>query len=286
MCGELRVVDRTGLIMALILVAASTALSPQIRAAEPALLRWIPPSEADVAGYKFYVAAGCAYPDRFDIGFRDPDSSGVASVSLELPEGGDEYHVMLTAYTASGAESAFSNVICLRATPQGTHSCAPTTDCRRPEAPTEMMLELWYVDSFLNESTRALRLGADPGLLRRLDKLEQVLGRAGVWVNADGASLRTALKSFAKLVRELRAARKRGADPIQVAAAEDATLNVLRVIVQREVTGLACGGDDRCWQRRSRLQKKIWRGDAKRAEGRKTSAAALYASTFKRASKL
>ncbi len=148
------------------------------------------------------------------------------------------------------------------------------------------MLDLWYLDSLLNETTRALRLGADPRLLRRLDKLEQVLGRAGVWVNADGASLRTALKAFAKVVRELRTVRKRGADPIQVAAAEDATLNVLRVIAQREVTGLACGGDDGCWQRRSRLQKKIWKGDAKRAEGRKASAAALYASTFDRANKL
>ncbi len=278
--------DRRGLITAFILVAASTVLSPQLRAAESLLLRWIPPPEPEVAGYKVYVAAGCAYPDRFDIGLHDPDSSGVASFPLELPEGGDEYDVMLTAYAASGAESAFSNVICLQATPQGTHACAPRADCRRPEAPTEVMLDLWYLDSFLNETTRALRLGADPRLLRRLDKLEEVLDRAGVWVNADGASLRTALKTFAKVVGKLRTARKRGADPIQVAAAEDATLNILRVIAQRKVTRLACGRDDRCWRQRSRLQQKIWKGDAKRAEGRKASAAAHYASTFDRASKL
>ena len=278
--------DRRGLITALILMAASMVLSPQIRAAESVLLRWIPPPEPDVAGYKVYVAAGCAYPDRFDIGFHDPDGSGLASFVFELPEGGDEYHVMLTAYAASGTESAFSNVICVRATAEGTDSCAPRTDCRRPEAPSEVMLDLWYLQSFLNETTRALRLGADLRLMRRLDKLEEVLDRAGVWVNADGASLRTALKSFSKVVGELRRARKRGAEPIQVGAAEDATLNVLRVIAQREVTGLACGGDDRCWQRRSRLQKKIWKGDAKRAEGRKASAAALYASAFDRASKL
>ncbi len=79
--------DPRGLITTLILVAASTVLSPQIRAAESVLLRWIPPSEPDVAGYKVYVAAGCAYPDRFDIGLHDPDSSGVASFPLELPEG-------------------------------------------------------------------------------------------------------------------------------------------------------------------------------------------------------
>ncbi len=278
--------DRRRLVTALILVGASMVLSPQSRAAESVLLRWIPPPEPDVAGYKVYVAAGCAYPDQLDIGFHTPDSSGVASFPLELPEGGDEYDVMLTAYAASGAESAFSNVICVRATPQGTGSCAPRTDCLRPEAPTEVMLDLWYLDSLLNETTRALRLGADLGLLRRLDKLEQVLGRAGVWVNADEASLRAAMKTFAKVVRELRTARKRGADPIQVAAAADATLNVLRVIAQREVTRLACGSDDRCWQRRSKLQMKLWKGDAKRAEGRKASAAALYASVFKRASKL
>ncbi len=278
--------DRRRLVTALILVGALMVLSPQTRAAESVLLRWIPPPGPDVAGYKVYVAAGCAYPERFDIGFHDPESSGVASFPLELPEGGDEYHLMLTAYAASDAESAFSNVICVRATPQGTHSCAPRTDCRRPEAPTEAMLDFWYLDSFLNETTRALRLGADPGLLRRLDKLEQVLGRAGVWVNADGASLRTALKSFAKVVRELRAARKKGADPIQVGAAEDATLNVLQVVAQRKVSRLACGGDDRCWRQWSNLQEKIWKGDAKRAEGRKGSAAALYAKAFDRASKL
>ncbi len=119
----------------LILVGASTVLSPQIRAAESVLLRWIPPPEPDVAGYKVYVAAGCAYPDRFDIGFHDPDSSGVASFPLELPEGGDEYDVMLTAYAASGAESAFSNVICVRATPQGTDRYAPRTDAGRKRPP-------------------------------------------------------------------------------------------------------------------------------------------------------
>ncbi len=278
--------DRRRLVTALILVGASMVLSPQIRAAESVLLRWIPPPEPEVAGYKVYVAAGCAYPDRLDIGFHDPDSSGVASFALELTEGGDEYHVMLTAYAASGTESAFSNVICVRATAQGTDSCAPRTDCRRPEAPTEVMLDLWYVQSFLNGTTRALRLGADPGLMRRLDKLEKVLDMAGVWVNADGASLRTALKSFSKVVGELRRARKRGAEPIQVGAAEDATLNVLRVVAQRKVSRLACWWDDRCRRQRSRLQEKIWKGDAKRAEGRKASAAALYANAFDRASKL
>ncbi len=142
--------DRRGLITALILVAVSTVLSPQTRAAESVLLRWIPPPEPDVAGYRVYVAAGCAYPDRFDIGFHDPDSSGVASFPPDLLEGGDEYDVMLTAYAASGAESAFSNVICVRATAQGTDSCAPRTDCRRPEAPSEVLLDLWYLQSLLN----------------------------------------------------------------------------------------------------------------------------------------
>ncbi len=91
------------------------------------------------------------------------------------------------------------------------------------------------------------------------------------------------MKNFGKVVGELGRAGKRGADPIQVAAAEDATLDVLRVIAQRKVTRLACGRDDRCWQQRSKLQKKIWKGDAKRAKGRKASAAALYASAFDRA---
>ena len=88
------------------------------------------------------------------------------------------------------------------------------------------------------------------------------------------------------MVRELRRSGKRGADPIQVGAAEDATLDVLRVVAQRKVTRLACWGDDRCERRRSKLQKKIWKGDAKRAEGRKASAAAFYASAVKHASKL
>ena len=101
----------------------------------------------------------------------------------------------------------------------------------------------------------------------------------------DGASLHTALKAFAKVVGVLRAVRKRGADPIPVAAAEAATLNVLRVVAQRKVSRLACWGDDRCERQRSKLQKKIWKGDAKRAEGRKASAAALYASAVKHASK-
>ncbi len=278
--------DRRRRATVLILMAASMVLPPQTRAAESVLLRWIPPPEPSVAGYKVYVMAGCAYPDPLDIGFHTPDPNGVASSPLELPEGGDEYDVMLTAYAASGAESVFSNAICVRATAQGTASCAPRTDCPRPEAPTEVMLELWSVHSFLSETTSALRLGADLALTRRLDKLEELFDMAGVWVNADGASLRTSLKSFSRVVKELRRAGKRGADPIQVGAAQDATLNVLRVIAQRKVTRLACGRDDRCWHRRSMLQKKIWKGDAKRAEGRKASAAALYASAFDRASKL
>ena len=78
--------DRAGLIAALILVALSAALSPQIQASESVLLRWIPPPESDVAGYKVYLAAGCAYPDRSDIGFYAADPSGIASFSLALPE--------------------------------------------------------------------------------------------------------------------------------------------------------------------------------------------------------
>ena len=95
--------DRAGPIAAFILLALLAALSPQLRASESFLLRWIPPPESDVAGYNVYLAAGCAYPDRSDIGLYALDPSGIASFPLALPEDADEYHVMLTAYADNDA---------------------------------------------------------------------------------------------------------------------------------------------------------------------------------------
>ena len=127
--------DRTAFITGLHLVVLSTAMSSQIRASEYEL-RWVVPTEEDVAGYKVYIVSGCSYPtSQSDIGSSAPDDNGVAFFPIVLPDDGEEYDIMLTAYRARSVESAFSNAICVRATQGGIQSCTPRTDCRRPEAP-------------------------------------------------------------------------------------------------------------------------------------------------------
>ena len=101
----------------------------------------------------------------------------------------------------------------------------------------------------------------------------------------DESSVPKALKRYGKVVRMLDSARKRGGDPGEVAAAQDAILGVLRRIAQRAVASVSCGSDDRCIEGMTRLQEKIWKGDAKRARGRKASAVGSYVKAYKGASK-
>ena len=277
--------DRRALITALTFVVLSITLSSRIRAGEY-LLRWIPPPEEELAGYMLYLASGCAYPDRHDIGLHSPDPGGIASFQLVLPDEDREYEVLLTAYSEGGAESAYSNAICVRTTGDESQSCAPRPDCRRPPAPTELMLDLWYLESVLAETASVLRLGADQQLMRELDKLDQIMHKAKVWVNADEKSLRTAMKSFAKVVPKLRSALLKGADPTELGLAEDVTVSVLRSIAQRAVNSVFCTDSKRCPRRRMKLQERIWKGDARLAKGRKISAASHYAGVFIRARKL
>jgi hypothetical protein len=283
--------DRTALITALILLAVLTLLTPEGRADEY-LLRWIPPPESFapepfVAGYKVYLAPECSYPrTQVDIGFQSPDLNGVALWPLALPDDGYDYYVMMTAYNMDGNESAFSNLICVRVTGEGPESCDPRPDCRTPESPTDILLDLWYLQSFLDETARTLRGEADAGLMKELDKLEEAIDKARVWLDGDEDSIHKALKAFGRVIHKLGSLTKGGGDPGEVSAAEDAALHVLRTIAQREVWSVACVGDARCMRRVAKLQEKVWKGDAKRARGRKATAASSYVSACRGAGKL
>lgn len=78
-------------------------------------LRWIPPPEPDVAGYRVYLgSASMSYAEGIDIGFHAADPNNVASFTLTGLEAGVTRWVVMTAYDTSGNESAFSNEIMIQ----------------------------------------------------------------------------------------------------------------------------------------------------------------------------
>ena len=89
------------------------------------LLRWVVPSESDVAGYRVYLSfqAG-SYGAGSDIGFYAPDSEGIASYLLTGLDASSEYYVVMTAYDSAGNESVFSNEISIPAL-----ECSADADC-------------------------------------------------------------------------------------------------------------------------------------------------------------
>ncbi len=91
------------------------ALSMDARA-DAVLLRFRPPTNGVVAGYKVYAAfetTGAITSAPIDAGARSPDSTGVASYSLANLDPARSYSVEMTAYDSGGVESARSNRITL-----------------------------------------------------------------------------------------------------------------------------------------------------------------------------
>ncbi|MFI5317501.1 MAG: fibronectin type III domain-containing protein [Myxococcota bacterium] len=80
--------------------------------ADAVLLRFYPPAQGAVAGYKVYAArqtTGAIASAPIDAGVRSPDGTGVASYSLSGLDPNLPYSVEMTAYDARGVESQRSN---------------------------------------------------------------------------------------------------------------------------------------------------------------------------------
>jgi hypothetical protein len=80
--------------------------------ADAVLLRFRPPPQSGVVGYKMYLApatTGAITNAPVDIGARAPDSTGIASYSIGNLDPARSYSVELTAYDAKGTESIRSN---------------------------------------------------------------------------------------------------------------------------------------------------------------------------------
>ena len=101
----------------LCLCFGSLALASDARG-DAVLLRFKPPNQSGVAGYKVYFAPQTTGPltaAPVDIGARAPDASGVASYSLAGLDPTRAYSFEVTAYDSGGTQSAHSNRLSLAA---------------------------------------------------------------------------------------------------------------------------------------------------------------------------
>jgi hypothetical protein len=119
--------------LGLLLACSFFALS--VRAAErDFLIRWIPPADGDLAGYRVYFgAAPMDYdpPQRIDeIGVAPTDPNGVCDGLLTGIDDSRDYWVVMTAVDEAGNESLFSNEILIAALPPSSPpTCGYDTDC-------------------------------------------------------------------------------------------------------------------------------------------------------------
>ena len=87
-------------------------------------LQWDPSADTDVTGYKIYSAPGStALEDAVPV-----DAQNLTTASLSGLDPGQSYQFAVTAYDASGAESAFSNVVSLAETSAPTVAIAAPLD--------------------------------------------------------------------------------------------------------------------------------------------------------------
>ncbi len=94
-----------------------------------ALVRWLPPADADLAGYVVYASIGQAPLEEVqDVGLIRPDQAGVAAYDLgQLLEQGD-YNVALSAYDFTGNESKLSNSVRIKVEGNAPQ-CVTNSDC-------------------------------------------------------------------------------------------------------------------------------------------------------------
>ena len=114
-------------VLALLWLASLVLLAGPGQAARDVTLRWSVPTGEPVQGYQVHLALQSgAYQAPVDVGYRAPDSSGVATAVVRL--GSDvDYYAAMTAYNAAGT-SALSNEILLAAPAGPTCNVASCDD--------------------------------------------------------------------------------------------------------------------------------------------------------------
>jgi hypothetical protein len=111
---------------------------PQAESGRTHLVRWLPPEDEDVAGYRVHLAVGSlAYGSGFDIGFIPAGSEGVAELELADLEPDLPYSVAMTAYDEVGNRSELSNAISFGTCPLGSRCAAPGNPLARGTAACE-----------------------------------------------------------------------------------------------------------------------------------------------------
>jgi hypothetical protein len=90
-------------------LAAALAAPAGAAHAETVVLRWRHAAHAEVAGFRAHVgSAPGAYTRTIDLGRPTPDAAGVYRATVEVADG-EGTHLAVSAYDASGRESAPSN---------------------------------------------------------------------------------------------------------------------------------------------------------------------------------
>lgn len=102
---------QAALALSVLLCLLAPASAP--RAAD-LLLRWLPPTQEGVAGYRVHLS-GPSGPVSIDVGQGEPEPSGTVSHLLTSLDPAVGYDVQVTAYDAAGRESPRSNLVVARA---------------------------------------------------------------------------------------------------------------------------------------------------------------------------
>jgi hypothetical protein len=128
---------RSVLSLSLVFVGLAALLLPDSSIATERLheLRWSPPRDRDVAGYRVYLRfPGGSHGPPLDLGFVAPRQDGVASTSIMLESADRDCLAVMTAYDDAGNESIFSNEILIGAS-GGTEDVPP-----EPHASGDLLL--------------------------------------------------------------------------------------------------------------------------------------------------
>jgi hypothetical protein len=136
----------------LALAVLSGSLLPVASGAAQSLhqLRWIPPEDKDIAGYRVYLRSSLeSFSEFIDLGLPSSGSDGVASGSITLDFRDGDLFAVMTAYDYADNESGFSNEILIK---------APDSGEEVPAAPDDGALG----DLLLIEDFESYSAGEDP----------------------------------------------------------------------------------------------------------------------------
>lgn len=145
--------------LSLILLLAGVSTTP----GQTLDLAWDPNPEPDLAGYRLYYQAGSPQPPFLGYeatqGDSPIDAGDTTSLQVELPDDGRVYYFSVTAYDASGYESAYSNIVANRPRP---NLVAPEQWSR--DVGTSVTFD-WYHEKVDPDITYTLVYGAETDLL-------------------------------------------------------------------------------------------------------------------------